>query len=208
MTTSVHRLMAMSAGSAPLFFLAFASVATLVTPSYSSMRDTFSLLAGPGMPHPWVIAAGFAGYGVLVQPLGPLLHGLVGRGWRGALLWVLVVVYGAGGVLAAVFRDGYEGPVLWGVAEDLAHDVVARMGFAAIITLTLVVPAMLRARAGWERWRRFSLVIGGLSLLLVVPFQLDAWPDGLGLLQRGFFATTMAWVLVTSLRMLGEARSS
>ena len=61
MTASVHRLMAMSAGSAPLFFVASAIVATLVTPGYSSVRDTFSLLAGPGMPHPWVIAAGFAG---------------------------------------------------------------------------------------------------------------------------------------------------
>jgi hypothetical membrane protein len=196
--------MAVSAASAPLFFVASATVATLLTPGYSSVRDTFSLLAGPGAPHPWVIAAGFAGYGLLVQPLGPLLHWLVGRGPRGAVLWALVAVYGAGGVLAAVFRDGHEGPVLWGVAEDLAHGAVARMGFAAIITLTLVVPAMVRSRAGWARWRRFSLLMGGLSLALVVPFQADAWPEGLGVLQRGFFATTLAWVLVTSLRLRRE----
>ena len=35
--------------------------------------------------------------------------------------------------------------------------------------------------------------------LLALPFQPEARPEGYGLLQRGFFLTTMTWVEVASL---------
>ena len=199
--------MALSGALAPPLFVASAAAATLATAGYDSVATTLSALAGPGAPHGWIIGAGFAGYAMLVQPIGPLLHALAGRGWLGRAVWALVAVYGAGALAAAVFRDGHPGPVLWGVGEDTVHGIVARVSFAGILLLMLVVPWALREEPSWRAWRRFSLGMALLSVALIVPFSLDAWPEGRGLLQRGFFLSTMAWVEVTSLRLFRLAGS-
>ena len=193
--------MALSGALAPPVFVASAVVASLATPGYNSIDTALSALAGPGAPYAWIIGMGFAGYGTLVQPIGPLLYALAGRGWLGKAIWGFVVAYGTGAILAAVFRTADSGPVLWGVSAGAVHGSVARVSFAAILLLMLVVPWALRREPSWEAWRRFSAAIAALSVALLVPFELDAWPDGQGLLQRGFFLSTMAWVEVTSLRL-------
>ena len=81
------------------------------------------------------------------------------------------------------------------------HGAVARVSFAGILLLMVVVPWALRRAPSRRTWRRFSLAMAVLSVALLVPFEIDAWPEGQGLVQRGFFLTTMAWVEVTSLRL-------
>ena len=193
--------MALSGALAPPVFVVSAAVATLATPGYNSVDTALSALAGPGAPYGWIIGAGFAGYAVLVQPIGPLLHALAGPGWLGRAIWGFVVAYGAGGFLAAFFRTAHPGAVLWGVSEGAVHGAVARVSFAGILLLMVVVPWALRREPSWRTWRRFSLTMAVLSVALLVPFELDAWPEGRGLVQRGFFLSTMAWVEVTSLRL-------
>ena len=193
--------MALGGALAPPVFVASAAAATLATPGYSSVDTALSALAGPGAPFGWLIGVGFAAYGTLVQPIGPLLYALAGRGRLGGAIWGFVVAYGTGGFLAAVFRTGHEGPALWGVSEGAVHGAVARVSFAGILLLMVVVPWALRREPSWRTWRRFSLAMAVLSVALLVPFELDAWPEGRGLVQRGFFLTTMAWVEVTSLRL-------
>ncbi len=209
-TGAVARVMALGGALAPPVFVASAIAATLATPGYSSVDTALSALAGPGAPHAWIIGAGFAGYGMLVQPIGPLLHARVGGGRLGRAIWSFVVAYGAGAVAAAVFRTGHMGPVLWGVSEGAVHGAVARVSFAGILLLMVVVPWALRREPSWRSWRRFSLAMAVLSIALLVPFELDAWLEGQGLVQRGFFLSTMAWVEVTSLRLfrLAGARAS
>ena len=199
---TMARVMALSGALAPPVFVASAAAATLATPGYSSVDTALSALAGPGAPAGWLLGVGFAGYGILVQPLGPLLYVLAGRGGLGRAVWGFVVAYGAGAVAAAVFRTAHAGPVLWGVDEGAVHGAVARVSFAGILLLMVVVPWALRRERSWRAWRRFSLAVAVLSVALLVPFELDAWPEGRGLVQRGFFLSTMAWVEVTSLRLL------
>ncbi len=193
--------MALSGALAPPVFVASAAAATLATPGYDSVDTALSALAWPGAPYGWLIGVGFAGYGVLVQPIGPLLYALAGRGWLARAIWGFVVAYGTGAVLAAVFRTAHSDPVLWGVSEGAVHGAVARVSFAGILLLMVVVPWALRREPSWRTWRRFSLAMAVLSVALLVPFELDAWPEGRGLVQRGFFLSTMAWVEVTSLRL-------
>lgn len=200
-TRAAARVMALGGALAPPVFVVSAAAATLATPGYSSVDTALSALARPGAPAGWLIGVGFAGYGVLVQAIGPLLYALAGRGWLGRAVWGFVVAYGAGGVLAAVFRTAHADPVLWGISEGAVHGAVARVSFAGILLLMIVVPWALRRDPSWRAWRRFSLAIAAVSVALLVPFELDAWPEGRGLVQRGFFLSTMAWVEVTSLRL-------
>ena len=189
------------ASLAPPVFTVSAISATLLTPGYSSVKDTFSLLAGPGTPYPLVIQAGFVAYGTLVQGLGPVLYVRAGRGRTGLLLWALIALYSSGGVLAAVFRDAYQSLTLWGITENAAHDFVARVGFAAILLLTVITPWALRRDASLPRWRAFSLAMAVGSIAFVVPFQANVWLGIEGVLQRGFFATTMLWVFLSALTL-------
>ena len=101
--------------------------------------------------------------------------------------------------MAAVFRDGYDAPVMGHISESTIHDFVARLSFSGIFLLIVFTPWVLRHQEGWHRWRRFSLAVGLLTIVLVILFEVEMWPSYLGLIQRVLFGTTMLWVFVTAL---------
>ena len=191
------------AALAPPYFTTLGTIATILAPrGYSSTSQAMSRLAAPGTPHPRLINAGFAGYGLLVQGLGPLLHREAGGGRRGRVLWGLVVLYGLGGLVAAKYPTLSDKEVLPGISEDRAHDIAGTMSFASIIALSAVTPHLLGERPAWRGWWCcFSYGMFVVTAALALPFHLRIWPHKRGLLQRGFFATTMAWVLATALRL-------
>jgi hypothetical membrane protein len=203
MSMLTRRRLATTAAVAPPYFIVMATLATLLGPSgYDSGSQTLSELGSSGMPRAWLINLAFGGYAVMVQGLGPLLHRQTGGGWRGRTVWALVCVYGAGGLLAALIPHDHNGSEIASVMSQHAiHGVVARMGFSAIIALSIVVPALIRAETEWRRWRWFSYVVFTSTAVLGWLFQIDAWEGNRGLLQRGFFLTTMAWVFGTALKL-------
>lgn len=194
-----YRLLMLLAALAPPYYVVMGVIATLTQPGYSSVSQTMSQLGATTAAQPWIISSAFIGYAVLVQALGPLLQREVGYGKQGRFLWLLVLVYGAGGALAAFFPVGGNGIVLYQIDQDMAHSIGARLSFAGILSLCVITPVLLRNRKDWQQWRLFSYAVFVATLLLVVPFELDAWEGKRGVLQRGFFVTTMAWVLVTAL---------
>ena len=200
--------MAIIVAFAPLLFTAVSSVSTLMASDYNALSDTMSMLAEPSIRHPWVFQLGVVGYALLIQFLGPLLHWQAGRGWHGALLWTLVFIYSLAGILAAAFRDGYDALVIGHIAENTAHDFAARLSFSAVLLLIFVTPWVLRHQEGWRIWRGFSLAVGIVTTVLVIPFEAELWPSYLGLIQRVFFATTMVWILVTALMLRSELSDS
>ena len=200
---ALRRALASKAALAPLYYAAVATLATLLAPpTYSSTEHTMSQLAAPEMPNRDLMNAGFAGYGVLVQGLGPLLHHEAGGGRRGRMLWGLVALYGLGAMLAAKYPTNSETEVLPGISEDTAHDAAGVMTFASIMSLMAVAPGALRERPAWNGWWSwFSYAMFGATCTLSAPFYSRMWPLKRGLLQRGFFVTTMTWILVTALRL-------
>ena len=199
--------MAILAAAAPPFFIAVSVVATLIAPEYNSMSDTMSMLMGPGIPYPWVFQLAVVGYALLIQFLGPFLYWQAGRGWHGALLWTLVIIYSLAGILAAGFRGGYDVQMLGYISEDAAHGFVARLSFSAVWLLIFFTPWVLRHREELRIWRYFSLVVVLLTVMLAIPFQAEIWPSYLGLLQRVIFASTMLWIFVTTLMLRRSYRS-
>lgn len=199
----LRRRLALLAALAPPYYTAVATLATLFGPrGYSSTTQTMSQLAAPGTPRPWLINAGFAGYGLLVQGMGPLLHREAGGGRRGRMLWALSALYGLGGLVAAKYPTRGSKRALPGMSEDAAHDLAGTTSFLCILALSALTPRCLADRRGWpRRWRCFSYAVFAATAALALPFHLRIWPRKRGLLQRGFFATTMAWVVATALRL-------
>ncbi len=194
--------LALLAALAPPYYLAVSAIATLLAPKeYRSSLHTMSQLAAPGVPHPRIINAGFIGYSALVQGLGPLLSREAGGGWRGRFLWGLVGAYGLGGILAGIFRAGSFRKVAPGVNENTAHRGASGLAFAAILGLMLLSPFALRPRSKWDRWGAFSRAMFAATCAFALPFHARSLRPRRGLLQRGVFATTMAWVFATSLKL-------
>ena len=198
--------MAMTVAFAPIFFIGFSITSTLFTSNYDSLSSTMSKLAGPGIRHSWIFQSGVIGYALFIQFLIPLLRRQTTKGWLVTSLSPLVVIYGLAGILAAIFRDGYGTTIFWNLSEDAIHGFMARLSFSAILILVFLTPLAFRDQQGWHIWRRCSLIIGIVTTILVIPFQLEIWPSYLGLIQRIFFFTTMLWIFITSIR-LGYAPS-
>lgn len=193
--------MAAIVASAPIFFVGVSAISTWSVADHNSLSDNMSKLAGPGTQHPWVFQFGVVGYALLIQCLGPLLYWKAGRNWKGTLLWTLVMIYSLMGMMAAVFRDGYASPVIGGISENTAHYFAARLSFSAVWLLIFITPWVLRHQEGWRTWHRFSLTIGIITTILVIPFVTELWPAYQGLTQRLFFATTMLWIFVTAIKL-------
>ena len=201
LSRSARRRLGLLAALAPAYYVTVSALATLLAGRrYSSVRQTMSEMASPGARHPRVISAGFIGYGLLVQGLGPLLHRAAGGGWRGALLWALVGVYGAGGLVAGLFHVDSARRVAPRVDEHAVHGIAGRAGFSAVLALTLLAPALVRDRRGLRGWRAFSWAMFTATCALALPFE-SPLRRFRGVYQRGFFLTTMAWVFATALRL-------
>ena len=199
----MRRGLASMAALAPPYYTALAAAATRLAPhGYSSTKHTMSRLAAQGMPSSRLMNAGFAGYGALVQGLGPLLHREAGGGRRGRALWGLVASYGIGAALAAKYPTRSEKSALPGVSENSAHNIAGGMTLVSITSLMALSPRVLGERPAWRGWwRRFSYAMCGSTCILSLPYYSRAFLNKRGLFQRGLFVTTMAWVLTTALRL-------
>jgi hypothetical protein len=193
---------------APPAFVASLVVATFLNPGYSHLRQTVSELAAPGTPHPEVIQAGFIAYDVLVLGLTASLF-VRFRNRRGALvLPALLVLYSAGGILAAFFRDDVRDPVVNGTTAGELHDAAAFATFGVILAAILVATWVWRRDPAWRWFVWFSLAMFALTGVFGLLFELHESVDLHGFYQRGFFVTTMLWVEVLSLRLLLIARTA
>lgn len=183
---------------APGVFTASFVAAALVTPDYSHVSQTVSIMASTYAPYPWVLGAGFALYGVFVLPLGVLLRAWLahrGHSRAGALVLVLVTLYGMSGILAAILPAEPSAAV---TPTGVAHDIIARVGFGGILC-TITLTALFAWTLPGERKVAFVSAASAVSTAgLALAFQSGLWQGVEGALQRGFFATTIAWVQVIS----------
>ncbi len=184
---------------APGVFTASFVAAALLTPDYSHVSQTVSIMASPHAPYPWILATGFALYGVFVLPLGVSLRAWLaqrGRSRAGALVLVLMTLYGMSGILAAILPTDPSGVV---TPTGVAHDVIARVGFGGIWCTTALTAFLAWALPDERKVALISAASAVSTAGLALAFQSGLWEGVEGALQRGFFATTIAWVQAISI---------
>lgn len=195
------RLAALPATIAPALFVITFITASVRTPGYSHVSMTVSALAAEGQPHATLLSAGFIAYGAMVVPLGYAFAGLMrthGRPGVGVALLALFALYGLSDLLAGVFTDDLVGA---STTEGLLHDVVARVGFAAVTATMLVFAWGSRGVPELRRHARFGQAMAALTVLFGLAFVTGLWQEGRGVWQLGFFGTTLAWVQASSVRL-------
>ena len=199
------RLLALCGALAPaLFAIAFITAATLVTPGYSHVSQPLSELASPGTPHPWIMASGFAVYGLLCAPLGYGLFRGLGRDRLALIVFGLVSIYSAAGVVAGIFRvDGPGMPTTW---VGRVHIAAAQSSAVIIVLMAIALARSCRLNPRWRDFPRVSLVLGAFAFLFGVPFVIEAWETLEGIWERGFFVFALIWIETVAVRLYLESK--
>ena len=151
---------------------------------FSWLRHSTSEQAGQHLAGAWIMRTGFVAYGT-----GVLLAAVID--WRKRpLVRAALTLFGVGLVGTAIWSNA---PILQGVPanmqEDWLHSVASGVvGFA----FALACAARVFAPGGS---RRDALAWSGLVVAVLVPLAMNALPDFRGLLQRGMFVFSFAFVL-------------
>jgi hypothetical protein len=205
-TTSAHALTAalLRCGliAGPLYIIVGA-IQILIRPGFDVRYNVLSQMALGDLG--WIQTANFAVSGLLVLAaaigLRRALHGGRGATWAP----ILIAVYGAGLVGAAIFPadPGFgfppgtpEGPATTWSTHALVHFAIGGVTFFAIIAACFVI-ARRYAKLGERRWSAYSLTTG---VIFLVAFIGTASGAGLVAFTLGLWVgIALAWVWLSAL---------
>lgn len=189
-------------GLSGVFLFALISIVLHAFPTgYSVLRNPLSDFATGNYRVLMIIAFLLLGIGVLVLDAG-LAKGL-GSGKRIALGVFFIAVFGASRLLVAFFPSDVDGAERT-VAGRL-HTLFSAFGFLAVpLAAIILTPVFDRIyeRVAWasvySTLRRLELIVVILALVLWIT-RLKSLRIVFGLVERLFYASTLAWLFVLGL---------
>jgi len=204
----VSRWLSLCGGAAPLVMVVFIITAALVTPGYSHLSETVSQLGAQGRPHPEVMNAGFIIYGLLINGFAYSLYRRLERHTGAKTVWLLLGIYGTGVLLSGIFQDDSKALGTVATMQGTMHSVFAMIGFFALVIGMVVFARIVYLNPAWRGFMQFSIAIAVLNLVLSLMFLIEVFGPVEGLLQRAFYAISLVWVEVVSLRSLRLSSST
>ena len=197
-------------GSVLFFALIFIIGAT--RDGYSLLTDEISQLSASGVPGAWAQTTNFIVFGLIVIGLAVGLHLGITDG-HGSIIGPVLI--GAFGLLAA-FGNGVFPTDQYGAPETMIgtlHSLSAGFGFIALIVAMFVLPRRLRQDPAWadlagpSRWMGVAATV--LMLLYLFASEVEGFLDRyVGLVQRIFAATVLAWLFLISLRLFQVSKAA
>jgi hypothetical membrane protein len=182
---------------------------------YSPRREDISALAALDAQHAWIMIAGIVVLGLSLVALGLGLVGAIDDGRSATIGTILLVVAGLAFVVAGFARNDCSselqackkrvnaGDVSW---HHQVHDTVGIGVFLVLVLAPLVLARAFRRDSRWRDLRRYSLVTGALTLVLLLVFGGDSFSGWNGLAERILVAIPLVWVAVLGTRLSRLAR--
>jgi Protein of unknown function (DUF998) len=207
--------LAMTGVIGPILFMILVTIASVIRPEYSQVRDAISDL-GNG-PRAWIQNANFAVLGALMfcfaLAFGQGMRSIMGR--RALAACTTPLALSAIGFLAAVYFRVPDAvaPEALRLRQGMLHGMSFMLiSIPLIITLVLAGSQMLRQ----PRWRGvgwYSLLTAAVAILLIGLIIQFAGPDSPlpieGLLTRLLVVQTFAWHVCVGWRLAyGSAQRS
>jgi hypothetical membrane protein len=203
---TVRRALAATGAVGPLVFGAVTVLAGIVKPGYEIHEQTVSDLAVGA--HGWLQTANFFALGVAIAAFA-LALGLRRRpGLRSPTAVALLVAAAAGVFTAGFFPTDLAG------APQTSHGVIHNTLFLGIFLALITAYAMqgrtLRRAGAEPGLARYSTLTAAAVFSLLVVFVMFAGDIGdplhsvAGLLERLLIGAALAWITVTSRRLLAE----
>lgn len=192
---------------APVVLIGFIVVAAAVTSGYSHIENTVSQLAAQGQPYPVIMGIGFVVFGGMMAAfglgVGLSIHRSTSRLNTG-LSAVGLIVYGTA-VAASGFVQDYplHGPEA-GNFEGFLHSLFAQV---AVAGLFVGIIGILRwsVDVGEIRLARYTAATAiGVAAFGLVFLAADESLQGL--VQRGLYVLTLAWLAILARSLLRQER--
>src|SRR5215467_14021021 len=213
-TDSLRRVFGWSAVAGPVLFTAAWLLAGLVQDDYGPRREDISALAALDAQHAWITIAGIVALGLSLVALGLGLAGAIDDGRSATVGAILLVVAGLMFVVAGVARDDCSselqackkrvdaGDVSW---HHTVHDNVGIAVFLVLVLAPLVLARAFRRDRRWRNLRRYSLVTGALTLVLLLVFGGGSFSGWNGLAERILVTIPLVWIAVLGTRLVRNA---
>jgi hypothetical membrane protein len=195
-----QRALAAVGAAGPVAFAAISVLAGLVKPGYDIAEQTVSDLAVGA--HGWIQTANFFVLGAAMIALA------LTRGHRSASVSVLLAAAGAGVVVAGFFPTDLAGAPV--TTDGAIHNMLFLGIFLALIAAFALHGRALRRNGSERGLARYSTLTAAGVFALLVVFVMFAGDIGdplhsiAGLLERVLIAAALAWLTVTSRRLLAE----
>jgi hypothetical membrane protein len=198
--------------------LAAFAVATVVAgvadPGYDPVREGISALAAVGSPSAYVMIAGFLALAAATVAAGAGLWTHLRTGAAGRIGAALVVLAGAGMVVAAFARQDCSDFVGECAAAEAAgtlsdHHMIHQLVSLAVFTLLAVAAFVLGRglrRNGAPRWAAVASPLVGLAALVVTAMLVTVgFGEQAGLVQRAWVLLVFGWPVLLAARAFREA---
>ncbi len=182
----------LSGSLAPVFLMANVTVIGIVTPDYSPISQTVSILGISGKPYAWALNGGYIVYAALISIAAFALarsnvFAAVSR--RGAFL---LAIHAAGMALLAVFPDS-----LVSMTEHVIHDAVSTLSYVPLLVGILVFRSASKRSSVLKLAGIIGLAIVAANVPMPVINMLAPVKPFSGLLQRVLAGAAFCWLAGT-----------
>jgi hypothetical membrane protein len=201
-TLRADRAIAWACAVAPVAVVAAITIATRLTPGYSSVSDTLSQLAVEGRPHPELISAGLLVTGWMLLGFAWVLHRRLTDRPRANRIATLITVAGIAVGGAAIVHDDPNTPHGPATIAGAIHGTLASLAFLALILALFTFARATQAEPGQRRLVELSVRIGVACAIVGTVFEIQVVQQVEGLLQRIFASLFVVWMEVVIFRYL------
>ena len=183
---------------APIMMMASIMIVGQITPDYSPVSETISLMGAQEQPYSIVLNSSYIIYGSIIISIACNLYKGLYHSAMVKTLSILLFIHAVGSIFLAVFPDkpctsgGY-------FSENIVHNTFSGISYVALL-MGILVYSMSAVRGKTTK----IIAIAGIAVVsinLAMPLinVVSYFKEIAGLLQRFFIFCSFSWVILTSI---------
>lgn len=194
----ITRLLLLCGVFTPIMLAILVIVLGQITPDYNPFTDTISQLGTQDKSYSTVINASFVIYGVLIGGATYGFYRILRHIPMAKILAVLLSVYSIGIISLAIFPDSPSSQNTH-VSADLLHNTFSAISYLALLIGMLVTAKIAQIEKALKPIAFIGIAVVVFNLPLPAIIVFDPFEPIGGLLQRLFVASSLLWLILTSL---------
>jgi len=194
----ITRLLLLCGAFAPIMLAILVIILGQITPNYSPFTNTISQLGTQDKPYSTVMNTGFVIYGVLIGGTTYGFYRILRYIPLVKILAILLSIYSIGIISLAIFPDSPSSQDTH-VSADLLHNTFSLISYLALLIGMLITAKIARIEKSLKPIAFLGIAVVVFNLPLPAIIVLDPFEPIGGLLQRLFVASSLLWLILTSL---------
>ena len=201
--TSLCRISALSGIAAPIVLGIVAGILGVIQAGYNPVTQLMSELGETGAPYAGIMNAGFVTTGLLMVLFSYSVYFLIGKSVPGMIGSGLIVAAGISFIAMGFFSC--DAGCLPLTLPGQIHIQLGLFASVAAVAAMFLLGYSMRRTGTWNRFWQFSVITGGLVLLILPVFVFAGNSDGL--LQRLMVGIIFLWMEVLAIRFFYACRN-